>query len=217
MNFNLSPSTDWNNREMKSKPARNVSGVCEEVRGSFKGDKKKKSSQGSEYNLVDKTATTLSTGYIRFIASGSELRHVRGEGKDDWKWNPRLRPHSARLLSSLNTDIGALILTWDPLMMMMNHKKWYSSIKSTKRRKFIKRTWGAVLGLVRSSAFLLPLLALRDDYLDYLWLKHVFFFFSPGLRERTQLGVCVLRAPVQWIGFSIAISRDLRLAISQKL
>lgn len=69
---------------MKSKPARNVSGVCEEVRGSFKGDKKKKkSSQGSEYNLVDKTATTLSTGYIRFIASGSELRHVRGEGKDD--------------------------------------------------------------------------------------------------------------------------------------
>lgn len=45
--------------------------------------KKKKSSQGSEYNLVDKTATTLSTGYIRFIASGSELRHVRGEGKDD--------------------------------------------------------------------------------------------------------------------------------------
>lgn len=45
--------------------------------------KKKKRSQGSEYNLVDKTATTLSTGYIRFIASGSELRHVRGEGKDD--------------------------------------------------------------------------------------------------------------------------------------
>lgn len=68
---------------MKSKPARNVSGVCEEVRGSFKGDKKKKSSQGSEYNLVDKTATTLSTGYIRFIASGSKLRHVRREGKDD--------------------------------------------------------------------------------------------------------------------------------------
>lgn len=44
------------------------------MRGSFKGDKKKK--QGSEYHLVDKTANLLSTGYIRFIASGSELRHV---------------------------------------------------------------------------------------------------------------------------------------------
>lgn len=51
--------------------------------GVLKVIKKKKRSQGSEYNLVDKTATTLSTGYIRFIASGSELRHVRGEGKDD--------------------------------------------------------------------------------------------------------------------------------------
>lgn len=59
----------------------------------------------------------------------------------------------------------------------MNHKKWYSSIKkSTKRREFIKRTWGAVFGRVRSSAFLLPPLTLRDDYRHYLWLKH---FFSP--------------------------------------
>lgn len=37
--------------------------------------------QGSEYHLVDKTATPLSTGYIRFIASGSELRHVWGKKK----------------------------------------------------------------------------------------------------------------------------------------
>lgn len=35
-----------------------------------------KKKQGGEYHLVDKTATPLSTGYIRFIASGSELRHV---------------------------------------------------------------------------------------------------------------------------------------------
>lgn len=44
-----------------------------EHKGVFKGDKKK--SQGSEYHLVDKTATRF-PGYIRFIASGSELRHV---------------------------------------------------------------------------------------------------------------------------------------------
>lgn len=29
-----------------------------------------------------------------------------------------------------------------------------------------------MLGLVRANAFLLPLLAFRDDYLGYLWLKH---------------------------------------------
>lgn len=191
---------------MKSKPARNVSGVCEEVRGSCKGDKKKKkSSQGSEYNLGDKTATALSTGYIRFIASGSELRHVRGEGKDDWKWNPRLRPHSARLLSSLNTDIGALILTWDPLMMMMNHKKWYSSIKSTKRRKFIKRTWGAVLGLVRSSAFSPPSAGFKR-WLPRLFMTETCFFFSPlvwGSECSSVFVFCELRRgcarPVNWV------------------
>lgn len=70
----------------------------------------------------------------------------------------------------------------------MNHKKWYSSIKkSTKRREFIKRTWGAVFGRVRSSAFLLPPLTLRDDYRHYLWLKH---FFSPLQYEGEKADGC---------------------------
>lgn len=107
MNFNVSPLTDWSGRARRNEPAALVSGSCVKVWGDFKGDKKER--QGSEYHLVDKTATPLSTGYIRFIASGSELRPVRREKekkrRDDWKWNPGLRVHSAWLLSSLNTDI----------------------------------------------------------------------------------------------------------------
>lgn len=61
----------------ESEPAPYDSDCCVKVREFLKVIKKKW--QGSEYHLVDKTATPLSTGYIRFIASGSELRHVWGE------------------------------------------------------------------------------------------------------------------------------------------